>query len=406
MTAHIYVKAFDYQGFNWDNCYEIPFNEYSIDESDFRNKTATFSSPARLKLGDESYAVKITNSDHETFTGIILKRDEKIQDNYTYQCQDWNRLYMTKPTIDKKDKVYNLIKLLLNYCGNSEFVWQGLLAANRYEQKRYGSIISFNPMTNIKNLSVKDKTVKEVIQQLIYSQKPYIDIHYNNVGVMQFTPYHINSWLKPIASFHYKECLDFTYSFDTTNIITHVTVGNKNYKFNKLFNNKTNALSKLVSTGISLNDNTSNVSSNTVNKTSKTNNKTNNPYRTKNKEVWVNMDVCWGHSSDNNYLNTFCKELKRLGWKVHNLGVKPSLHTNYKAASKCRNGIWLTLDNGVDCEVFRHFGHDNWFKGQLVKNKSRAVIGLINNAGNIKRGGKYYNYLGMAHDGTGKGNPY
>ena len=409
MTARIFVKTWSYEGFSWDNCIEIPFTEYSIDESDYRNKTAKFKTDRLFDTANYSWAVKITNPNHETFTGIILKRDMKPHQVLEYQCQDWNRLYMTKPTMDVKANVHTLIKMLLNYCGSSKFVWKGLLPINKYEQGKYGSAIKFNPMKTTKSISVKDKTVKEIIQNLVYSQKPFIDIHYNNTGVMQFTPYHIDKFLKEVASFHYTECTDFNYSFDTTNIITKVTADKTIYKFNKLFNTgKVDPLSNLVSTGVSLNENktqNTNKTNKTNSKTSKTNTKTDNVYGTKNKEVWVNMDECWGSSSDNSYLNTFCSELKKLGWKVHNLGVRPSLNTDYGAASACRNGIWLTIDNGVDCEVFRHMGHDTWFKGQLVRHNSRAVLAFINDAGNIKKGGKYYSHLGMAHDGTGKGSP-
>lgn len=408
MTAHIYIKKWEYGGFfNWDNCYEIPFEDYSIDESDFRNKTAKITSSHLINRIDYSWAVKITNPDHETFTGIIIDREKKPFKSYDYQCQDWNRLYMGKPSLEMKGTVHKIIKNVLNWAYYGSKSKSGLLAKNKYEQRKYGSLSSFNPMKTIKNVSTRDKTVKEIVQNLVYAQKPFIDIHYNNVGVMKFTPYYVDKWLKAVASFHYGECVDFSYSYNTADIVTQVVDGKKVYNFKQLFNSKTDPLSGLIFLGENIDEeNNNNTSTNkTSNKTSKTNNKTSNPYGTKRKEVWVNMDECWGHSTDNKYLSTFCKELKRLGWKVHNLGVKPSMHTNYRQAGKCKNGIWLTLDNGVDCEVLRHFGHDNWFKGQLVRHNSRAVIGLINNAGNIKKGGKYYKYLGRAHDGTGKGNP-
>jgi hypothetical protein len=89
-------------------------------------------------------------------------------------------------------------------------------------------------MKTVKNISAKDKTVKEIVQNLVYSQKPFIDIHYNNVGVMKFTPYHIDTWLKGVASFHYTECTDFTYTFDTTNIITRAQANGKFYTFEQL----------------------------------------------------------------------------------------------------------------------------------------------------------------------------
>ena len=408
MTARIYVKAWEYGGlFNWNNALEIAFEDYSIDESDFRNKTAKFTSSQLINEATRSWAVKITNPDHETFTGIIIKRDQKPNKSWEYQCQDWNRLYMGKPSVELKKPVYRLIQDLLVYSYGSMRSVSGLLAPNKYEQRKYGSVISFNPMKTLKNISVRDKTVKDIIDNLVYSQKPFIDIHYNNTGVMKFTPYHIDKWLKPVASFHYGECIDFSYSFDSTDIVTQVVFSNQVYTFQKLFNSNYNPLQNLIFLGDNLDEEKQNTTSTnkTAQKTSRTNNKTSNPYNTKKKEVWVNMDECWGHSTDNAYINTFCKELKKLGWKVHNLGVKPSMHTNTNYAKNCKNGVWLTLDNGVDCEVLRHFGHDNWFKGLLLRNNSRAVIGLINNAGNIKKGGQYYKYLGMAHDGTGKGNP-
>ena len=121
-------------------------------------------------------------------------------------------------------------------------------------------------------------------------------------------------------------------------------------------------------------------------------------------DSWSNRRY-WCSNHDYKFLNDFCKGLKKKGWKVHNLGRKPSTHTDYGKASKCKKGIWLTLDNGVDCEVFRHFANDTWFAQKLKNNKSVPVLGLMGDAGNIKKGGKYFKYLGMAHDGTGKGQP-
>ena len=405
--AHIYVKQYSNDGFTWDNSWEIPFTEYSIDESDYRNRTAKFKSSMMLDTSQASWAVKITNPHHETFTGIILKRDMKPLDVMEYSCQDWNRIYMTKPRMNEKKQVYYLIKQALRYGDNWKYSWKGLLAKNKYEQRKYGSTISFNPMKTVKNISAKDKTVKEIIENLVYSQKPFIDIHYNNLGVMKFTPYHIDTWLKGVASFHYTECTDFTYTFDTTNIITRAQANGKFYTFEQLFNSKTNPLLGFVDTWTDITEeNTNNKTTDkTVNKKGNKD-KTNNPYNTKKKEVWVSMDRAWGDAANHKYLNTFCKECKKLGWKVHNLGVSPGTQVNANKASKAKNGIWLTLNNGVDCEIFRHMGHDKWFKKVLLKNHNRAVLGFIgNSAGDIRRGGKYYKYLGMAHDGTGKGNP-
>ena len=74
MTAKIYIKPYDFKVMTWDNVTEIPFTEYSIDESDFRNKTAKFKTDQFYDVSSKSWAVKIVNPDHETFAGIILKR--------------------------------------------------------------------------------------------------------------------------------------------------------------------------------------------------------------------------------------------------------------------------------------------------------------------------------------------
>ena len=390
MTTHVYIKKYE-EPFNCDNCYEIPFEDYSIKESDFRNRTAKIVTERKYDLANNTYAVKITNPYHETFTGILLKKTKKSMDLLEYDCQDWNRLYMSKPSFDYKGTNYKLIKKLLEYCGDSKWVCKGLLAKNKYEQRKYGSTFSFNPMKNKTNVSIKDKTVKELVQNIIYSTGAYIDIHYNNNGVMQFQPYHIDTWLKSVADFHYTETIDYTWDFNTTDIVTSVVDGKKSYNFKDLFGG--NALSNMIYEEVNTNsENPNKVKTN--NKTSKTNNKTDNPYGTKKKEVWVNMDNCWGSNADHTYLNTFCKELKKLGWKVHNTGVGSNTHTKVKG----KNGIWLTLYNGVDVGCLREASLNTAYHNTLLKKNMRTVIGFMGGATDIRKGGKGYKYVRKAWD--------
>ena len=389
MTAKIYIKEYT-QPFNWYNCSEMPFEDYSFDEADFRNKTAKITINQDLDLANKSYAVKIVNNHHETFTGIILKKSKKPMDLLDYDCQDWNRLYVTKPTIDAKASNYNLIKRLLNYAGSSKWVYKGLLPINKYDQKKYGSIIGFNPMKNQNTLSIKDKTVKEIIQQLIYSTGAYIDIHYNTTGIMQFQPYHIDNWLKSVADFKYNEIIEYTWNFNTTDIVTAVADGKKIWHFKDLFGG--NALSKLIHQQISLNENQN--TNKTNNKTSNTNVKTDNPYKTKNKEVWVNMDNCWGSSADHKYLKTLCAELKKLGWKVHNTGVGSNNHTQIQG----RNGVWFTLYGGVDVGCLRESCLNTAYHNDLLSRNMKTVIGFMGGATDIRKGGKGYKYVPKAWD--------
>lgn len=395
MTAKIYVKKFQVPH-DWRYMEQIQYEKYTISESDFRNKTASFTTNRNLNLSEDTWAVRIVCDSHETFNGIILRKTDKPSELIEYACQDFNRLYMSKPNGDYRGTVYSIVKELLKYVSLGGDQTNGLLARNRY---KYKGTVRFNPMETRQEFNTNDRTVKELIEQLIYSQGSNIELTYNDAGVLRFIPYKTSTWQKPVATFNHTNIIDYDFNWDTTDIITAVEDNGKIYRFNDLLG-RLNPLVWQVYAETSVTETT-----NTTTKTSNNNNKTGNPYNTKKKEVWVNMDRCWSTTTDNKYLNKFCKELKKLGWKVHNLGVRPSLHTDYSKAGKCKGGIWLTLDNGVDCEVLRHLGHDQWFKGQLVKNGSRAVIGFINDAGDIRRGGKYYKNLPMAHDGTGKGNP-
>lgn len=392
MSAKIYIKAYTNK-FDWDNCYEIPFEDYTISESDFRNRTAKIVTNQRLDLSNYTWAVKIVNDHHETFTGVILKKSKKPMDLLEYDCQDWNRLYMSKPVINHKGTNHQLIKWLIrNFCQVEKI---GLLSANKYEQRKYGSTFSFNPMKNKNTLSCSDKTIKEIVQQLIYSTGAYIDIHYSNTGTMKFTPYHKNDWLKPVASFHYLDSIDYSWDFNTTDIVTVVHDGKKNYTFKDLFGG--NALSNMVlsseNTGEDAVKQGNANNDKRTNKTGKTS-KNSNPYGTKKKEVWVNMDSHWGSSTDHKYLKAVCKELKKLGWKVHNTGVGPSTHSKIQG----RNGVWLTMYGGVDVGCLREAALNTAFHNDLLNRKMRTVIGFMGSATDIRKGGKGYKKVRKAWD--------
>ena len=402
MTSNIVVVPYK-KGFKWSDGVYLNFEDYSITETDFRVKTAKFKSSERISVDNTNFAVRITGP-HETFTGVILSRSQSSDNKlWEYQCQDWNRIYQDKLDLNINSNVYNIIKKILKQSNGST---AGLKKISQYDQGKYGSAIRFNPFKTKKNISLKhNKTSIEAIKSLIYSQKPFIDIHYNDKGVIQFTPYYLDEWLQPTCQID--RVIDYDVKIDTTNILTNVS----GYNFRKLFNSKVDYLSGFINVYGGVDDPSNKTSSSSgssnksVAKTSKGNTKTNNPYGTKTKNVFVVMDRCWGSSTDSTYLNNFANEMAKLGWKVHKIGIGPGHIIPGSLSSSIKNGIYLILGNGADCEVFRHIGHDQWFKGMLLKRNCRAVVGLINNAGDIRRGGRYYSHLGMAHDGTGKGNP-
>lgn len=400
MSTQIYVIPYK-KNFNWSKSELMNYEDYSIKETDFRVKTAKITSPDIIKVDEGNYAVKIASDKHETFTGIILSKSDKSNKGlYEYQCQDWNRLYMDKLDLDMNGKVYKIVQKIISKSGGS---LNGLKKINKYNQGKYGSTFEFNPFKSIQDVSLKhNKTSIEAIKSLVYSQKPFIDIHYDDRGTILFTPYYIDEWLTP--KLEIDRVIDFDVKIDTTNILTNVS----GFGYKKLFNSKNDYLKSFINIYSGLDDPDDKNNANTS--TDKTNNKnaagkSNNVYKTKNKDVWVVMDRCWGASADSNYYNKLCKELKKLGWNVHKVGIGPGKIIPSSLHAGMSKGVYFIVVNGADCEVFRHVGHDQFFKGMLLKKKCRPVLGLINDAGNIKKGGKYYSHLGMAHDGTGKGSP-
>ena len=401
--SSILVVPYHGHNFKWGDGVYLNFEDYNITETDFRTKTAKFQSSERISVDTVNYAVKITGP-HETFTGIILSRtnnsDKKMWD---YQCQDWNRLYMDKLDLNMNGKVYDIIKKILKKSGGST---SGLKKISKYDQGKYGSAIGFNPFKNKRNISLKhNKTSIEAIKSLIYSQKPFIDIHYNDHGVIQFTPYYLDEWLQPNCDINW--VIDFDVKVDTTNLLTNVS----GYTFNKLFNTKYDYLSNFVNVYSGVDDPSEKTSTNktgsggkntstnkTSNKTSNTNDKTFNPYKTKSKTVWVGMDH--GGGWDNSYYNALCNELAKLGWKVHKCGIGPgTLQAHVNIPKNAKNGVYLGVVNGVDPEVFREFAYASYDKGFMVKKNIRGVLLMMNEAGDIRKGGRYYKWLGKAHDG-------
>ena len=95
---------------SWKKAQVMPYSKYDIKESDFRVKTATFTTNHYIDLTTGQYAILISSKYHENFSGVILDVDyDEDKGEYTYQCQDWSRRY-----IGKFEAIVNNVKLL-NY---------------------------------------------------------------------------------------------------------------------------------------------------------------------------------------------------------------------------------------------------------------------------------------------------
>ena len=392
--ANIYVAPF-FNGFGWfKGVYEeIHVSTYEITESDFRSKTASFTSNIELSIEDNDYAVCIVSDKHETFAGLIISKSDKDDGLFEYKCHDWARLFMSKINYTANRYIHQHIRALTN---NSV----KLYPLNQYSEAWAGGVTNINEMKNTKmNIQTNhDKTIIDMIKGLVYGKRMNAQVLFGSNGDMSIVPFRWLEWMESRVNLRY--LIDYTVDFNVTDLITSVN----GLTFKEIFNadkdylRPSNGFTRVIrtETNIDINGNKSKA----PNKPSEKVTKSDNVYKTKKKAVWVNMDNCWGSSADNKYFRTFCKELEKLGWKVHRVGVGSQLHTNDRLASKCKDGVWLTLDNGVDCQVFRHLGHDTWFKSILLKNNARAAFGFIAGAGEIRKGGAYFKYLGVPHDGV------
>ena len=412
---------------NWKGYENTHWMKYQIKETDFRAKTATFTSPQYLDLTTGVYCVMITTPLHEDFGGIIIdvKYDHKTG-LYEYQCQDFSRTYQGKfELINPKRNVHRILQFLITQGGVStvgavskvklkEFkeVLSGLRPAHQYEQKYWGSIINFNPMTEKSKMIFRGKSWIEAIRDLVLGSGAYIDVYFDKYGIIHIEPYTKDDFFNTGLYLTTPEIAEATQEFDTTNIITGVRVHSTDktkvgtaYGSSNLINLNLTAIFGNLYTSMdnptqstttqSTGKTTGKTKTKTKTKKSTTKTKTNNPYGTKRKEVWLNSDNIKGKASDRKFLNDVAKILRKHGWKTKIIGVGPNTHTEGYMGPK--NGIWFCVYGGADGAVFRETITKNSYTNKLKRLGSRTVIGM-HGGGDIRKGGKYYKWLPRAHD--------
>ena len=102
------------------------------------------------------------------------------------------------------------------------FHLSGLRPASDYNQADWGSIINFNPMTQSVSMVANGKTYMEIIRDLVFGTGAYIDVYFNDSGVLQFEPYHKDDFENNGVHIDKREVAEVKPKFDTTNIITGV----------------------------------------------------------------------------------------------------------------------------------------------------------------------------------------
>lgn len=272
----IYYGRFHTDTSRWDKQYtRIPYENYEIPETDYRYKTAKFTSTHYIDLTKGRVAVHIASDSHDNFGGIILGVEREDSGLYTYSCQDWNRIWTQKiywVAQSEKTTVYEVIKKLLK---NFHIPDTGLLPLKAYKNtaikekttvtstntidtstsststdtssdtddsdsdtettpiKIYEGVDNikegeaYNPMAQTIN-GIWDKvTMGDFIRSILFDNGVYIDVYLDANGVPHFDPYNKDNWLGTGWYFTTPQLAEETLNFDITNIITNVDVKNQ-----------------------------------------------------------------------------------------------------------------------------------------------------------------------------------
>ncbi len=341
---------------------QIMYTKYNIKETDFRVKTATFTSPEFFDLTTGAFDVLISSKWHENFAGRILDVEYDEETGlYTYQCQDWSRTYIDKmETIVTNTDLYSLLRVLITRANVGvhptkaqlkayKRVLSGLRPLELYDQSLYeGNMYKGNPFKQKTSLIARDKTIIEIIRSLVYNSCGYFDVWFSEGGVLQIEPISRKDWENTGLVLSDNEYYGRKFKFSTTNAITGVVVNGSDMTTGKGYSSS-NLLGIDLSVFFGRNptsvsdpnkNNTNAVSNNKSSNTSSTN-KNGNPFNNKAKKVWINAD-----NGSNSMKNTLISKLKSDGWTVHDGGTGSNNHYSGYFDVSSDYSVYITLYNG------------------------------------------------------------
>ena len=441
----IYIRRWDdasiynrYITFQKDDL-ETYYTKYSIKETDFRVKTASFTTPDYYDLTTGQFAVLIKSKYHENFAGVILDveydEDKRL---YTYQCQDFNRLYMLleEAYLAGDIPLYNFIRHLIARAdldfnpskkdiNKVKHVISGLKPIGLYEQSLWkGNIYKGNPMTNKPKLVIKGKPIHELIRQMVFSRLGYFDVWYNDRAIMQIQPISKYDWENTGLHLVDTDIAARKYKFSTTNAISRVKLINSEkdvteggFGAEDLINLDLTAFFGEISASVSK----SNKSSATKTKTNAVTNNNNvnnvgtpgtNPFNNKPKRIIVSAD-----NGSDSFRTSIINLLKKDGWSVTDLGTGSDQHSRSYDILDSKYAVNLTIYNGMCAGTIKEC-YDGWLKGKHEKYGVALVMMWDTHSWTSKKGknnpkGDWYHrngdmsdyYLAVAHDWGNGGNP-
>ena len=394
---------------------EIPWVKYQIKESDFRVKTASLTTPTKLDLTRGVHFFQIISPLHENFSGYILSNEftENKDGTYTYQCQDMSRMYQSKRNflLVGDVKTHRVLQSLITHGdvpikgkvpdslkSRCKSVLSGLRPEAYYDQSLWSNYLKINTMSYKKKMIIRNKSMMEVIRDLTIGDRRYVDVFFDDNGVLQIKPFSVRDWLNTGLILTADDVSSRKFKFDTTNAITggliestDKTKPGKVYWSKSLVGLNLSAFfGDLIAETGNPNQSTTTTTSSGSNKSNATKknkqskkNATTNPFNNKKKRILVSED----RGGSAGFKSGIIKKLKKDGWSVTDLGTGPGTHsTSYKKLSK-KYAVNLTLYNGVDPKTIDE-PITGWLKGAHEK-YGVQLVQMFDSKGWVKKTGTY-----------------
>ena len=367
----------------------IPWEKYSIKETDFRVKTASFTTPFQLDLTTGLYLVKIVSRLHENFVGFILSDDFNEKDNspYTYQCQDMSRQYQNKlegifggatnyrilQSLLTRNHVPPSMKITDEIRKNFGYTWSGLRPLGLYEGKLYGNPISTNMMAQKSKIIVRNKSVMEAIRDICHGQG-YVDVYFDENGVLQIEPLAIKDWQNTGLRLSANETSSRQFKFDTTNVITDVIIQNTDsqevgktygaWRVTGLDLSSFFGVQMAQTSNPAQSTATNKATTNATTKKTTTTTKKDNPYGTKKKYLLIDADG----GETVSFLENIAKHIRNGGWTVEiDKNIGPGAHSRNKG--KVKKGCYMPVYNGLCAGTINEMPA-SYYGGVIKKNGS------------------------------------
>jgi len=422
METHIYTgvtsaktnkeNTISYDTIDWNisispkNANDERFTNYEITETDGRVKTAKFTSDHEIDLTGGRWWVYITSPYHENFGGRILSMDyDRKTGLYTYQCQDGRRQYLSKRRLmgeANKWRVYDILEYALI---SPAFYGKGTLPTITDERRhRHARLLSgLHPIEDYDNLQFnlalkgdnpfKQKTgdllgydsIIDIITNFAKKGQYPIDVWFDPSGICHIDPIDINKWLSQGIKLVHSDLVEYKYGFDTTNIITAVSLKSKDESNANGYYDEWYDLTFYFGSNFGMVDPVTTTDANAIS----VQNGTNTNPSTNNASGLMSGKKIFDVGQDNgivpHYRLTLINKLRAAGHTVNDLGVGPSVVQNNGLRSSSKGHIGIFVCNGICCGTHQdfvnnmrrgayHYSHAifTWVRGDIEMSRKQS----------------------------------